>query len=138
MTPAAEATLVTDERGFGMVEILVSMFLLAVLAVAFLPVMIQAMVLSRDNASVASATQLLSTEFDRARKADATCSSVNLISTGGVSIATADSDFTVARTVTGSCTALPKTFSVTVTVTDVDSGRPLASGTTLLLVKTAS
>lgn len=74
VTLNTEAALVTaekdvDERGFGVVEIVISMFLLLIIATAFLPVMIQGHKLSVLNATVATATQLANQQVERVRGA---------------------------------------------------------------------
>ncbi|MFO7691343.1 MAG: type II secretion system protein, partial [Cryobacterium sp.] len=48
------------EQGFGMIEIVVSMFLLALLSIAFLPLLVQSLQVSVQNARLATATQLAS------------------------------------------------------------------------------
>lgn len=60
-----------DERGFGVIEIVVSMFLLLIIAAAFLPLMIQGYKLSVLNATVATATQLANQQVERVRGAGA-------------------------------------------------------------------
>ena len=44
----------SSESGFGMIEIIVSMFLLALLAVAFLPLLINTLQLGPKNAAIAA------------------------------------------------------------------------------------
>lgn len=77
VTLNTEAALVTadkdvDERGFGVVEIVISMFLLLIIAVAFLPLMIQGYRLSVMNSTVATATQLANQQVERVRGVSAT------------------------------------------------------------------
>ncbi|WP_104130040.1 prepilin-type N-terminal cleavage/methylation domain-containing protein [Cryobacterium sp. N21] len=59
--------------GFGLVEVIVSMFLLSLMALVFLPVLTQAMHLTASNASIATATQLLSADLEQARPLAVTC-----------------------------------------------------------------
>lgn len=61
------------EAGFGLVEILVSMFLLAVLAVAFLPLLIDALRATVRTATAATATQLVSEQLDAVSLVPRTC-----------------------------------------------------------------
>ena len=55
------------DDGFGMLEIVISMFLIGLLAVAFLPFLVQGLTQSAANRTLAAATQLLNTEFENAR-----------------------------------------------------------------------
>jgi Tfp pilus assembly protein PilV len=60
------------EDGFGMIEIVVSMFMLALLAIAFLPVLIQGIRTSESNARLATATQLVNQSVELARATEFT------------------------------------------------------------------
>lgn len=56
-----------DESGIGLIEIVVSMFLLALVAMAFLPFLINSFTVTRSNTTLATATQLLDRQFDELR-----------------------------------------------------------------------
>jgi len=64
------------EQGFGMIEILVSMFLLALLAMAFLPLLVQALQVSVTNVSAALAVQLASSQIEEVRGSGGTCTGI--------------------------------------------------------------
>lgn len=64
------------DSGFGLVEIVISMFLLALLAVAFLPLLIDALRVSVRNATIATATQLVSEQLDAVTVVPRTCAGV--------------------------------------------------------------
>ncbi|MFO7689989.1 MAG: prepilin-type N-terminal cleavage/methylation domain-containing protein [Cryobacterium sp.] len=64
------------QQGFGMIEIVVSMFLLALLAIAFLPLLVQSLQVSVQNARLATATQLASSQIDAVRSAGGTCTGI--------------------------------------------------------------
>lgn len=64
------------DAGIGLVEILVAMFLLALVAVAFLPLLINSLQLSIRNSTVATATQILNAELDALVATPATCAAV--------------------------------------------------------------
>ncbi len=64
------------DEGLGLVEILVAMFLLALVAVAFLPLLINSLQLSIRNSTVATATQILNAELDALIATPATCDAV--------------------------------------------------------------
>jgi len=135
-----EAALPTEESGFGMIEIVISMFLLALLAIAFLPLLVQGVQQSSSNATLATATQLVNDEMELARSRT-TCTSLTTTSytvtdPRGVTLQ-------VARTVGGSCPATtvapaalvyPRTIPVTVTVSRSDTGAAVSSAKTLIFV----
>lgn len=73
MTRSAHSEDRVDEAGFGLVEIVVSMFLLALLAVAFLPLLIDAMRATVRNATAATATQIVSEQLDAVALIPRTC-----------------------------------------------------------------
>lgn len=55
------------EDGLGLIEIVVSMFMLALLAMAFLPVLTQGLLASVENARLATATQAANASVEAAR-----------------------------------------------------------------------
>ena len=52
-----------NDDGIGLIEIVVSMFLLALVAMAFLPFLIRSFTVTRANTTLATATQLLDRQF---------------------------------------------------------------------------
>jgi len=76
--PTASST-VRDDTGFGLVEIVVSMFLLALLSLVFLPVLIQGLQISARNTTLATATQLVNRQIDLANAAAPDCDAVELL-----------------------------------------------------------
>lgn len=75
--PAGRNSLVrrifADDSGFGLVEILVSMVLLGVVAVSFLPVLIDSLTVSARNVTTATATQLVNDQLDDAVATVSSC-----------------------------------------------------------------
>lgn len=72
----------SDEAGFGMIEIVVSMFMLLLLAMAFLPVLIQGLRTTSSNAVVATATQLVNQGIESLRSTTyASCAALNALAT---------------------------------------------------------
>jgi hypothetical protein len=67
----------TSEDGLGLIEVMVSMLLLAMLAVAVVPVVTLAMTVSSTNVSLATASQLVDQEMDLARSLSPTCAAVS-------------------------------------------------------------
>ena len=64
------------DSGFGMVEIVVAMFLLGILSLMILPVIISAMTLASKNVTIATATQLSNQQVDVARSLPSSCASL--------------------------------------------------------------
>ena len=78
----------SDDDGFGLIEVVVSMFILAMLSLAFLPMLVTAMKASVTNASVATASQLTASQLELVRQTPPetrTCASLRAISTASVS-----------------------------------------------------
>jgi type II secretory pathway pseudopilin PulG len=64
------------EQGFGMIEIVVSMFLFLILTMAFLPLLMQALQVSSINSSKALALQLASSQIEEVRASNGTCKGI--------------------------------------------------------------
>ncbi|MFC5928085.1 hypothetical protein D6T64_10280 [Cryobacterium melibiosiphilum] len=122
------------EAGFGLIEIVVSLFLLGILAIAFLPLIVQSLQVSVVNASIATATQLVSDEIERARAQGTVCSA---LPASASSLSGIDSTLTVQR-VRGACPAAPAGYpgvvSFDVSVVQSGSTTPLAEASTLIFV----
>jgi len=104
----------SDEGGFGIVEIVVSMFLIAILAIAFLPLLIQSLRISAVNATMATATQLVDRELEQFRNVAPTCAALTaLVNTPVDSVDEPRGELQPGRSM-GTC---PTTFPGTVTVT---------------------
>ena len=118
----------STNAGFGVIEVIISMFLLSLMAMAFLPVLVQSLQVSRVNASVAMATQLLSADLDRARQSNPSCAA------RPGPVPRSEGDFIVTG-IWGTCVEnFPQTLSYTSTVTEVATDEVLAEAVTLILV----
>ena len=121
------------QTGFGVIEIVISMFLLGLMATAFLPLLIQGLRLSATNATFATATQLANDQIELVRSAT-TCSTLAASSTTVVD--PRNVPLLVERTV-GSCSPAaenPVSVPVSVTVTRTDTGNVLAEASTLVFI----
>jgi len=56
-----------DESGLGLIEIVVAMFMIALIAISFLPFLIHSFQATRANTTLATANQLLDQQFDQLR-----------------------------------------------------------------------
>lgn len=126
-----------SEDGLGLIEIVVSMFLLALTALALLPLLIQGVQASAKNSTTASATQLVSQQVEQARQAATTCQSLRTFGLAAVASVTDPRGVVLqpVRTV-GTCPAsYPGTVTFTASVTS--DGDTLATATTRILVTSA-
>lgn len=123
-----------SDHGFGLVEITISMAMLAALAVMFLPVLIQGLKQAAANATLATATQLVNEQIRLAQNASPYCSDVANLA--GVASATDPRDIPLQTTTTvGACPGGVGTVDVTVAVVRTDTGQTLTSAQTLVLVE---
>ena len=125
-----KSTRVRDD-GLGLIEVVVAMLVLAILAIAMVPLLMQGLIQSKNNATIASATQFVDAELDTAGAMSA-CGSiasgtVNKTDSRGVAL-------TLIRT-RGTCpTTYPGTVSYTVTAVRADTGAVLVTASTLIYV----
>jgi type II secretory pathway pseudopilin PulG len=132
-----------SDEGFGLVEIVVSMFILALLAVSFLPILIQGLKTSAANATIVTASQLSAEQLEYARIQSVTCDSVFHMNDSPTSTATDPRgvELVVTRSVAAcpvSTFAYPTTVAFTVVVTRSDTGEVVASAKSLIYVKKKS
>src|SRR5680860_271474 len=128
------------EDGFGMIEIVISMFLLGLLAVAFLPLLITSMKTTVRNSTIATATQLVNQQMEEARAAGDTCA--DLTAYGSATLAAVPNargtSYQPMRTVVAcppTATDYPRTVSVTVSVSAVGSAIAPVTATTLVYLR---
>ena len=124
------------DAGIGLIEIVISMFLISLLAIAFIPVIISAIRASELNSTSATATRLVSQAIDDARsRGAADCAAAQLLNATtvevdaqGVSISVTTSVPTVANCVAGS--------AITVTVIAINDADEsvLADARTLIFL----
>ena len=131
---------VNDTRGVGLIEIVISLFLLALLAISFFPVLAQGMRTSVLNAKVATASQFVSQQLDIVRTLPDNCAAITAFDDTAVA-AVADSrgnKFQPYRLV-GACPgSYPGVVKVSAWVTEVGQSHHLADATTLVYVSSAT
>jgi prepilin-type N-terminal cleavage/methylation domain-containing protein len=122
------------DDGFGLVEVIVSMVILATIAIAFLPVLIQGMKQSIANSTVATATQLVNEKLQLAQASGPTCTNVSLLA--GEEELIDDHGVTILVTTTvGACPASVGTVEVAVTAVRTDTSSTLAEAETLVFIQ---
>ena len=126
-----------SERGFGMVEIIVSMFLLTVMGLALLPLITQALQASIANSTLATATQLVVREMEDMRSRGSTCATVRAFAAASRPVFDPNGQPLQPRIdpiVCPAASAYPTTVAVHVTVTDVRADSLVAEARTLVFV----
>jgi len=126
------------EAGLGLIEIVIAMFLFLLLAVAFLPLLVNGLRSSASNSTLATATQLVEQQLQKARAVGATCAAVQSFTSTVPAPVTDPRGVVLYPQVTpvASCPAsYPGTVSVSVKVTEGSlAGETLAEAVTLVLV----
>jgi type II secretory pathway pseudopilin PulG len=123
-----------SDSGFGLIETTISMFMLAILAVLFLPLLIQGLKQSAANTTLATGTQLVNERLRLAQAAGPVCSSVSALA--GTKNFTDPRGVTIRVTTTvGTCPSGKGTVSISVTAIRTDTSASLATAASLVLVK---
>ena len=129
-----------NDSGFSLIEIVVSIFILAILSLALLPPLIQGIKQAAGNAILASATHIVSSRMDAVRQQAPSCAALtnyvasapsNVIDSSGVTLH-------VATTMDACPAVYPATVGLTVTVTRSDTAATLVTAKTLVYVLNAS
>lgn len=134
--PRASGEPVSRDRdaGFGLIEVVVSMFLLALLAVAFAPVLISSIQVSAANTTAATATQLVNERMQIAQSLSPMCSSVaGLVGTATL-VDAREVPIEVTTTV-GACPPGVGAVRVESVATRVDTNEELVRASTLVYVE---
>ena len=128
-----------NDEGISLIEVIVAMMLLAILAVAFLPVLIQGLQTAAVNSTRATASQLVNLQIETARSQGGDCSLITDLEFAAVSNVVDKRGVTLVTTRdAGLCPGVfPGTLSYSVTVTRQDTGAVLATATTLIYVSQA-
>ena len=137
-TLASRSRVLRDsEEGLGLIEIVVSMFLIGLLAIAFLPLVIRGLTLTSTNVTLASATQLVNAQIDLARAQVATsesCAGLTTFVAVAVAPVVDERGTSMQAATTATCpTIYPGTATVTVTVTA--GGAVVSRAQTLIYVR---
>jgi prepilin-type N-terminal cleavage/methylation domain-containing protein len=128
------------DSGFGLIEIIVSMFLLALLAAAFLPVLMTALTTSVRNSTIATANQLVGQQLDELRLLASNCVDVSAFD-DAVIASTTDERGTVYqpfREVAACPAVYPGTVEVRAWVTENGATDALTDATTLVYLESAA
>jgi prepilin-type N-terminal cleavage/methylation domain-containing protein len=135
-----------SEQGFGMIEVMVSLFLLSILSLSFIPVLINAVKTSGANTTMATATQIVNQQLEGARavrSATATSPScLDITKFLQVTLAPVIDPRGVSLQPQWAATSCPVTYPgvvrVSVSVTTIGKTNPIAAATTLVFVNSAT
>lgn len=122
------------DEGFGLIEIVVSMFILALLAIAFAPLLIQGLQVSAANTTVATATQLVNDRMQIAQANGPSCSAVASM-VGTVTVPDARNVPIEVTTTVGPCPTGVGTVRVDAVAVRTDTGAEIARAATLVFVE---
>ena len=124
----------TRDDGFGIIEVVIAMFLLAIIAIAFLPLLQTSMRLASKNVTAATASQLVNEQMDVARGLPQTCAAIQEFAEETIGLLIADPRGTVLeihRTGPSTCpTSYPTSVTFTTEVTVQGSTDVLSEATT--------
>lgn len=122
--------------GIGLIEIIISMFLISLLAIAFIPVIVSALRASELNSTAATATRLVSQAVDEARsRGAADCAAAQLLNAVTDEVDAQGVAIRVTTTVppVGTCVD-SSAMTVAVIAVDVADGSVLADARTQILL----
>lgn len=127
-----------DETGLGLAEIVVAMFIIALLAISLLPLLITGMKASIENVTIAAGGQFANDRMSIAAAAaegSAPCTDLLALADTPASMIDARGVELRAVTTVGSCpSGTPDTVLVSTIVTRVDTGAEVAHASTRVLV----
>jgi prepilin-type N-terminal cleavage/methylation domain-containing protein len=129
-----------DDEGFTIIEVLIAMLLLAILALAILPSLVGILKASVRNVNVATATQIVNKNLVDARTIGTTCAALQSYGSAVVSTVTDTRGvtFSTTRAVSACPSTYPATVRVSITVMSTNSLQAVATGSTLVIVRSAS
>ena len=120
------------DAGLGLVEIVVSMFMLALVALAMLPLLVAGLKASTSNTTQATATQLVAERMQLAQYAGPVCSNVRNLA--GTTVVTDSRGVQLqVTTTTGACNG-SSTIPMSAAAVRLDTNVTLANASTLVYV----
>lgn len=127
-----QVTGLESDEGLGLIEIVVSMFMLAVLALALLPLLVNGLKLSTANTTQATATQLVAERMQLAQYAGPVCTNVRNLA--GTTVVTDSRGVQLqVTTTTGACNG-SSTIAMSAAAVRLDTNVTLANASTLVYV----
>lgn len=129
-----------SDGGFSLVEIVVAIFILAALSLALIPALVVGVQQAKNNAVIASATEMLTSRLDDSRGQSASCQALTAFAASTVADQVESHGVLLHLSQSlGACPATyPGTVSYTVSVVRQDTGAVLATSTELIYLQSAS
>lgn len=145
LRPAIEEVRIS-ERGFGVIEVVVSFFLLGVLLISYIPLLVNSVKETGMNTTIATATQIVNEQIEGARAvrspASTSPSCQDLTAFLQVTLASVIDPRGVTLLPQWDPTSCPSTYPgvmrVRVSVTRIGHPTPIASAVTLIFVRSAA
>lgn len=127
------------DAGFSLVEIVVAMFILALVAVSLAPMLVSSLQQTSTNALATQATHLASVQMDAVRAQTANCAAMSAYANSTLPVVATGQGVSLSITQTlGACPATyPGTAQFTVNVRRTDTNALLATATTLVYLQSA-
>jgi len=137
---------VTSESGFGIIEVVVSMFLLSVMAMSYIPLLLNSVKDTATNTTIATATQIVNEQIEGARAVRSqqatspSCADViQFLNVTPAPVVDPRGVTLIPRWSTPVCPATyPGVVRAEVSVTRLNATTPIASAVTFVFVKTAA
>jgi len=123
---------VRSEDGLSLVEIVVSMLLLAIITVAMVPLLMQGLAQSARVSTLAAATQLLEQQMELLRATAPPCGSAAATSVVATTTDSRNIPLAATRTVAACPSSFPGTIKVDVSVSRTDTNVVLSTASTLV------
>ncbi|WP_210479832.1 hypothetical protein [Naasia sp. SYSU D00948] len=136
MSETIRSEVAEGDAGIGLIEIVIAMFVLALLALSFAPLIAGSPPLAAGSADRATAAELVERQLAEARGQTATCSGITAYAAAPALAASTGRGIALTSSRTVTCPpAYPGTARLTVSVSG--GGSVLASATTLIFVSAA-
>lgn len=144
-TPTADGPLPSD-AGFGVIEVMVSMFLLGLLSVSFVPTLVNTWKDTGSNTTMVTATQIVNQQIEGARAVRSSAATApscdDVIKYLQVTLAAVTDPRGVILQPQWDATTCPSTYPnvvrARVSVTRIGNSAPVASAVTLIFVQSAT
>lgn len=146
LTQTSSAEIDACESGFGIIEVVISMFLLGVMAVSFIPLLINSVKDNATNTTIATATQIVNEQIEGARAVRSlestipSCDDVTqFLNITPAPVKDPRGVTLIPKWTTASCpTVYPGVVRAHVSVTKLNSIAPIASAVTMIFVSSAT
>ena len=146
LTPSPRSNTSTLEDGFGIIEVVISLFLLSLISVSFIPLLVSSIKSTGTNTTIATATQIANQQIEGARAVrsptSTTPSCLDITNFLSVTLASVTDPRGVTLLPKWDPTSCPSSYPgvvrARISVTRSGASNPLAQATTLIFVASAT